>query len=200
MLGYICKSKPDCLKDFRTSKVAYGNSFIWLLSSCVGIYKPPESHKIIKIDEELSVYPFADSINISLVSKPSIIGKPFVMGDDQKYCFPKLRICPDGTELDSRIRLTEHGEIYEVKPIHRKAWNMGESLHLHLSKQAPLSDAELYQALATVMQVNYDITVWDIRVYGLIDTNLNAILMHLLDYETWLSLESELDDGKKNSS
>jgi hypothetical protein len=198
MLGYISKNKPDCLSNYKTSKVSFGNLNIYFLATCVDIFKPPENNKIIKINDSLSVYTLANEIDIGRIKKDKIIGNEFEMGDGQRYSFPKLRVFPSGTELATRLKLTENGEEYLVKPCHLRAWEAGDRLWRYLIEKEAMTDAEMYDILATIMQINYNVTIWDLKCYGLLDENVTDIIEHLLDIRTFERHLTELDELKKN--
>jgi len=81
--------------------------------------------------------------------------------------------------------LTENGMQYKVKNEHLSAWNHGERLWKFLVEGVKLNDNEVIEAITASLQINYNITMYDVLCYGLIDADLDSVISHLLDLESW---------------
>ena len=202
MICYYTKNsvKPDFLKNYPLKWHSRGNASIWWHKD----FEQPKVklEQLVPIDDNCGFYKIDNDFDPEKLYKNPLekIGKPIKLPDNKFYYVPQLRICPNAfSDLPARYFLDHEGERLVVMEQYKEAQNYGNQIMNMMFYKTQPEDFNPFKALSAILGVNYSITEWDVKAFGLFEREnfYKVVCNHLLDLDAWYAFENA-DNQKKS--
>lgn len=203
MLAYITKNAipPEFLKGYPVGKAMRGAGAIWHHKAL----KTPvvNQRKLQKIDGNTSWYKIDDDLRPEFLLKDpkNSRGSYVQLPDGKNWLIPKIRVLPEmPSDIPLRVGVDDNHIIYTPYPEHQAVHELGPILAAILIDGKTPEQFPAWKWLATILQVNYNITEYDCMAYSLFEQEnfFKKIAFHMLDMYSLVEYQEADENLKKN--